>query len=87
MVTNIVAQQVLDKWITQNDKKMKELVKEFLVQGINPKGKFIISVVNEETLRRLEGKWKDLKANLYSIETKSNCRSLEFPPRYESIKV
>lgn len=87
MVTNAIAQQVLNKWLIQNEKKVKELVKMFLVQGTNSKGKFIISVVDEETLNRLEDKWKDLKANLYSVETKSNSRSLDLPPRYESIKV
>lgn len=86
-VPSDVAQKVLNKWIDQNEKRMKELVKEFLVQGTNSKGKFMISIVNEETKKRLEQKWKDIKANLYSVETKSNSRSLDLTPQYEPVKV
>lgn len=87
LVSNEVAQEVLTKWMSKNEKKLKDLVKEFLVQGINSKGKFTIAVVNEDTKKRLEEKWKDLKAWIYSVETKSNSRDLELPPKYEEIKV
>ena len=43
-VTNEVAKDVLNKWLDQNQKKVKQLVKEFLVRGINSDGKFFICV-------------------------------------------
>lgn len=43
-ITNEVAKDVLIKWIDQNEKKVKHLVKEFLVRGINSNGKFFICV-------------------------------------------
>lgn len=86
-MANDVAHQMLNKWMLQNEKKLKDLVKEFLIQGINSKGKFTIAVVNEDTKKRLEEKWKDMKAMLYSLETKSNSRDLNLPPKYEEIKV
>lgn len=88
MVPNCVAQQVLNKWTVKNEKKMKELVIAFLVQGINSKGKFIISVVNEDTKKRIADKWKNFKEWIYSIDLKSNSpRSIDLPPQYEAIKV
>lgn len=43
-ITNEVAKDVLNKWLDQNEKKVKKLVKEFLVRGINSDGKFFICV-------------------------------------------
>lgn len=87
LVTIEVAKEILNKWLAQNEKKLKDVVKEFLVQGINSKGKFTIAVVKEDTKKRVEQKWENLKVCLYSVETKSNSRDLNLPPKYEEIKV
>jgi hypothetical protein len=55
------------------------------VQGTNSKGIFRISVVPEENKNKLESKWKDFASWLYSVETKSNSKSLNLPPKFEPI--
>lgn len=87
LVTNDVAQQVLNKWILQNEKKLADIEREFLVQGINTKGKFVIATVDEDTKKRLDEKWKGMKVWLWSVATKSHSRDLDLPPKYEEIKV
>lgn len=86
-VSNVVAKDILSKWLSQNDKKLKDLVKEFLIQGINTKGMPAISVVSESKKDLLEKKWKNFSTWLYSIETKSNSKSLDLPPKFEPIHV
>jgi hypothetical protein len=78
-VSNQIAQDVMNKWLDSNKAKLKELAKEFLVQGFNSKGIYSISVVSEDVKNKLEQKWKDFKSWLYSIETKSNSKSLNNP--------
>lgn len=82
-----MAKDILDKWLTKNEKKLKELVKEFIIQGINKKGIFTISVVSEKNKEILAKKWKNFDSWLYSVETKSNSRPLNLPPKYEPINV
>ncbi|XP_070499656.1 DNA polymerase delta subunit 3-like [Chironomus tepperi] len=86
-VSNAVAKDVLSKWLKQNEKKLKELVKEFVIQGINTKGTFAISVVPEDKKEKLAKIWKNFDSWLYSIETKSNSKSLDLPVNFEPIQV
>lgn len=67
------------KWLDQNVKKVNDILKEFLVRGVNSKGVFTIGVVSEDKKNVLEKKWKDFSSWLYSIETKSNSRKLNLP--------
>ena len=86
-VSNAVAKNVLKKWLEQNEKKLNELVKEFVIQGMNTKGTFSISVVPEDKKDKLAKIWKNFDCWLYSIETKSNSKSLDFPVNFEPIHV
>jgi uncharacterized HAD superfamily protein len=86
-VSNAVAKNVLNKWLEQNEKKLKQLVKEFVIQGINTKGTFSISVVPEDKKEKLKKIWKNFDCWLYSIETKSNSKPLDLPPNLEPIHV
>lgn len=86
-VSNVVAKDVLDKWLKQNEKKLKELVKEFVIQGINTKGTYRISIVPESKKIQLEKKWKNFSCWPYSIETKSNSRPLDLLPKFEPIQM
>ncbi|KAG5674253.1 hypothetical protein PVAND_004233 [Polypedilum vanderplanki] len=85
-LSTAIAKDVLEKWLSQNQKHIKELVKEFIVQGINSKEIFTISVVAEEVKDKLASKWKNFSSWPYSIETKSNSRSLNIP-KYEPIEI
>ncbi|CAO1350893.1 unnamed protein product [Diamesa hyperborea] len=75
-ITNEVAKDVLKKWLDQNEKKVKQLVKEYLVRGINSDGKFFICVVSEEKKDKLAKKWKSFISWLYSIESNATSRTL-----------
>lgn len=60
---------------------------EFLVSGINTdSGVFCVSIVPEANKAALEKKWKNFRSTIYSLDTKSNLRSLDLPD-YEPIKV
>lgn len=87
LITNEVAKNVLLKWLELNANKVKdEVVKEFLVRGINTKGINAISVVPEATRLVLEKKWQKFHSWIYSIEMRSNTRKLDLPD-YESIEM
>lgn len=86
-IPNEIAKEMLNKWFDQNQSKIKNLIKEFIVQGTNSKGIFAISVVTEDKLKQIEKKWKNLNSWLYSVETKSNSKSLDLPAIFEPIEV
>lgn len=86
-ITNAEAGKVLLKWLDQNAKKKKDLKQEFLISGINDvSGIFSVSIVPESKKSALEKKWKNFRSTIYSLDTKSNLRSLDLPD-YEPIKV
>lgn len=75
----MVAKGVLSKWLDSHKSKSEKLVTEFLCRGVNGKGIQSISVVPEEMKMKLEKKWKNFAAWLYSVETRSNARKLDLP--------
>lgn len=85
-ITNSNASDILVKWLDQNQKKGKDFVFEFQVWGVNSKGIPRRSVVNEDMKKALEEKWKKLESKIYSVDIKSNSRTLELSV-YEPIKV
>lgn len=83
---NIVANEVMWTWLSKNEEKVEDLQKEFLIQGVNSKGNFCISVVPEKKKDYLESKWEKFSSLLYGIEKRCNTRKLDLPDR-EPIKV
>jgi hypothetical protein len=43
--------------------------------------------VPEETKQKLESKWMNFSSWPYSVEIKSNSKSLNLPPKFEPIQV
>lgn len=86
-ISNAEASKVLLKWLDQNAKKKKDLKQEFLISGVNSaSGVFCVSIVSEVKKTELEKKLENCRSTIYSLDTKSNLRSLDLPD-YEPIKV
>lgn len=85
-VPSDVASLVLLKWLDQNQKKVKNLVTEFVVRGSDKIGGYRISVVPVETKDALQTKWTNFCSMLYSVESRTNTRKLDLPD-YEPIKM
>lgn len=78
-INNEQAQQILTKWITANAKKGTNLKKEFLVRGTNSKGIFSLAIVPEDKKLKLEKKWTNFTAWIYSVDATVNSRKLNIP--------
>lgn len=85
-ITNQQAKEVLAKWTSSNIKSGKDYQVEYLICGKNSKGILSFSVVSEEKKKLLEKKWTSFSSWIYSIEPRSNNRTLDIP-NFDEIKV